>query len=509
MSAVTGPEEIANLIAGYLSVNAESVVVEDSRTLFDFASAHYSVAPERERCLLQIWSEERNIVRRAVAAEVKNGILKLSVMRFGQAKPARLEICPKTQRRSASSLRAVRATYQRALERALEHVFPGWIIERLTTTSDLEHSFSAVYARALLRRGQQRIAVVGCGAEELQSTIDNAVAVAVLWLDYCRENLSGKGHVGTATLFVPEGRALTAQLRLSHLNREAANWQLFALDEHSGDVAELDLATELNLSTHLVHCFRREQVLERFAGAVARMNALCPQAQPVAVSTSAISFRFHGLEFARATFEAGAHFRMVERIVFGAAPAEYELTEETEPLLRQLIELLRQKRGGRDHTHPFYRLQPERWLQSIVERDLSLLDAQLDPAMFYPQVPAFAAADRAVIDLLGILRDGRLAVIELKAAEDFHLPIQGLDYWARVRWLLRRGEFAASGYFPGRELSERDPVLILAAPALHLHTTTATMLRYLSPEVEWRLYGVDERWRDGVRVVFRKQSGAL
>jgi hypothetical protein len=121
-------------------------------------------------------------------------------------------------------------------------------------------------------------------------------------------------------------------------------------------------------------------------------------------------------------------------------------------------------------------------------------------------VPAFAASDRAVIDLLGITRDGRLAVIELKAAEDFHLPVQGLDYWARVRQHHRRGDFQRSGYFHGRILSERDPILILAAPALHVHPSTATMLRYFSPELDWTLAALDERWRDGIRVVFRKQK---
>src|ERR1035441_10682848 len=113
-------------------------------------------------------------------------------------------------------------------------------------------------------------------------------------------------------------------------------------------------------------------------------------------------------------------------------------------------------------------------------------------------VMRWAPKGRAVIDLLGITRDGRLAVIELKAAEDFHLPVQGLDYWARVRWHHRRGDFQRAGYFPGRILSERDPILILAAPALHVHTTTATMLRYFSPELEWKLIGLDERWRDGI-----------
>jgi hypothetical protein len=197
---------------------------------------------------------------------------------------------------------------------------------------------------------------------------------------------------------------------------------------------------------------------------------------------------------------------MAERIVFGAPPAEYQWNDDTEPLLRQLTERLLLKRVGRDHADPFYRLQPERWLQSVVERDITLLDARLDPAALYSQVPAFAASDRAVIDLLGITRDGRLAVIELKAAEDFHLPVQGLDYWARVRWHHRRGDFQKQGYFPGRILSAGDPILILAAPALHVHPSTAAMLRYFSPELEWTLLALDERWRDGIRVVFRKQK---
>jgi hypothetical protein len=506
VSAAQTPDEIADLISGYISEHPGAVVVEEGKVLFDFATAHYSAAPERDRCLLQIWSEESNIVRRATSAEVKNGILRLSVLRFGQSKPSRIEICSQAERRSPSALKAMRAAYQRTFERALTQAFPGWTLDRLTTAADLEHSFGAVCARGLLRRGTQRIAVVGCGEGESQSTIDNSVAVAVLWLDHCREHLSANSHTASLAVFVPEGRALTARLRLSHLDREAAQWRLFALDERTEQCEELDLASELNLSTHLVHAFNRENTLERFAASVSRMRALCPQVECVAVSSSAVSFRFHGLEFARAALEPDRHFRISERVVFGAAPAEYEWNDDTEPLLKQLIKRLLLKRVGRDHVHPFYRLQPERWLQSVVERDLTLIDSRLDPSIFYPQVPAFAASDRAVIDLLGITHDGRLAVIELKAAEDFHLPVQGLDYWARVRMHHRRGDFQRSGYFPGRILSERDPILILAAPALHVHPSTTTMLRYFSPELDWTLAALDERWRDGIRVIFRKQK---
>ncbi len=55
-----------------------------------------------------------------------------------------------------------------------------------------------------------------------------------------------------------------------------------------------------------------------------------------------------------------------------------------------------------------------------------------------------------MIDVLTVNRDGRLAVLELKADEDIHLPLQGIDYWARVAWHHARGEFQKFGYFAGR-----------------------------------------------------------
>jgi hypothetical protein len=113
-----------------------------------------------------------------------------------------------------------------------------------------------------------------------------------------------------------------------------------------------------------------------------------------------------------------------------------------------------------------------------------------------------------MIDVLSIAQDGRLAVVELKADEDIHLPMQGLDYWARVEWHHGRGEFQRFGYFEGRELSPEKPLLFLVAPALRVHPATDTILRYLSPEITWEFVGIDERWREGVRVVFRKRPEA-
>lgn len=80
-----------------------------------------------------------------------------------------------------------------------------------------------------------------------------------------------------------------------------------------------------------------------------------------------------------------------------------------------------------------------------------------------------------------------------------------MDYWSRVTWHQSRGEFGEFGYFPGRKISPQKPLLMLVAHALHVHPTTDTILRYLSPEIEWEVLGIDERWREEIRVVFRKR----
>jgi hypothetical protein len=153
-------------------------------------------------------------------------------------------------------------------------------------------------------------------------------------------------------------------------------------------------------------------------------------------------------------------------------------------------------------------MYPERWLESLVFDNVSAIDSRLNPAHVYSQVPAFSAADRAMIDVLTSTREGRLAVLELKADEDINLPLQGLDYWARVRWHHSRSEFPQFGYFPGVQLSDRPPLLFLVAPSLRVHPALDTILRYFSREIEWMLVGVDERWREGIRVIYRKSSPA-
>src|SRR5271154_2319553 len=89
MPTVT-PQALTPTVQDFLSEAAGAVVLENGAVAFDLAQSKYSISGEYNRCLLHLWSAERNAVRRVLEAEVKNGTLRLAVQRLGQARPSRL-----------------------------------------------------------------------------------------------------------------------------------------------------------------------------------------------------------------------------------------------------------------------------------------------------------------------------------------------------------------------------------------------------------------------------------
>ncbi|MGB6803238.1 MAG: hypothetical protein WBE31_13295, partial [Candidatus Sulfotelmatobacter sp.] len=347
-------------------------------------------------------------------------------------------------------------------------------------------------------------------AQETQSSIDAALTFGILWLDVCRRAKTANVLVEGLKMFVPTGTSALVRERMANLNRDAAKWQLFEFDERHDALVEIDCADRGNVATRLVHAADDAAARERFKDSIARVQQVLPNCEISVLSAAEIAFRWRGLEFAQARLGGiPGSFHSAEEVVFGVGAEERILEGGNEAEFTELAHCLRDARhpyGPRQH--PLWRLRPERWLESLVVGDVSVVDGRLEPSCRYSQVPAFSAADRAMIDVLTTTRTGRLAVVELKADEDIHLPLQGLDYWSRVEWHHARGEFPRFGYFEGRELSAEKPLLFLVAPALHVHPATDTLLRYLSPEIEWEFVGIDERWREGVKVVFRKRPQA-
>jgi hypothetical protein len=515
------PELIAAALEAFLAEHPGAVLLEDGRVIFDMRAAKYSLTTEHNRCTLHLWSEERNLVRRVGAAVERAGVLRLTTHRFGQARPQTLELAADKDRRTPSTREATRVRYVKTLERMLLRTFPDWKADGFRTAMDLEKSFGPAYARGVLVRGTQAWAVIGVNPEESQAIVDGILTLGILWLADCRERAGGRRLFQGLKVVVPRGMAALTVSRLAWLNEAAAKWELWELDEREEEMVEREAADHGNITTRLLHAPNEEAARERFAEATARVLALLPPAMLPIVEQKVrtggeLAFLLYGLEFARISLGyVGESFNRQQEITVGAGANETPLTDETEADLREMVRLLflrREPTGSQRDT--LFRMQSERWLESVLRRDVAVLDAHLDAAHVYTQVPAFAAGDRGMLDLLGVTKDGRLAVIELKAEEDLHLALQGLDYWVRVRAhhlenpdrASGLGEFQRHGYFAGVRLSPDPPRLCLVAPALRVHPATEIVLRHLSPRVEWTLIAIDERWRRHLKVIWRKRS---
>jgi hypothetical protein len=504
-SCAISAESLGRMLEAFLADAPHAVAVENGEPTFDFTTTRYSVSGEG-KCVLHLWSDERNAVRRVLDAELKSRTLRLSVLRFGQSQPTVLEICADPDQRTPTALRAIRTRYRQVFERVLLREFPGYRLDAVSSRADLEHSCSPVYTRGLLRQGQSAFAVLGVNAEETQPAVDAALTFGILWMDRQREQLAGRTHVAGLKLFLPAGRSEMVRQRMAHLCRGAAKWQLYEFDERAEICQPVDCDDSGNIETRLVRVVDASAARARFASSIARMQALTPECETYVESPTEIVFRLHGLEFARARMAPVAgSFRNDEVITFGLWPAEYTLDDSNEATFRDLVTRLASRRHAHgERSDPLFRMCPERWLESLIIGDVRAIDERLDQGFVYSQVPAFASTDRAMIDVLTCTLDGRLAILELKADEDIHLPLQGLDYWARVRWHQQNKGFLHNGYFARRELSSSLPLLYLVTPALRTHPSTDILLRYLSSQIQWAVAQVDERWREGVRVVNRK-----
>src|SRR5882724_12902083 len=154
------PDTLAHSLSEFLHSASDAVVLEDGATTFDLRLAKYSISGEYNKCLLHLWSSERNVVRRVLDAEIKGGTLRLQVQRIGQNRPTKLDFYRDRDRRTPAARQTARVAYATRAQRTLERHFPGWTVARLTTTMDLHQSFAPAFLRGLLQQSQRALAVV-------------------------------------------------------------------------------------------------------------------------------------------------------------------------------------------------------------------------------------------------------------------------------------------------------------------------------------------------------------
>jgi hypothetical protein len=417
-----------------------------------------------------------------------------------QGKKEIFEIRPKLDTLVSRPLLETRSDFQHTVESLIRRNFAKAQILKSTVSSDLEHSLSGRYVRLQFRSGGSRWVAIAAGPEENQATIDGLLSNGLLWRCFLRDRgLAGQDKL---LLLGPSDKLLVLKSRLAWISGTSRDIRLLAMGSDTETLTRVDLSDCGNLDTALtrVQTFSDSKSVDGDER-VQKVLSLAPEdiTWSRSNSSNSVVFRIRGLEFAilrlgnRSKLTFGLHEPTVVR-----TEADWSHLKDT---VRQILaEQGTPFRVGNSRYVP----QPERWLESLLLRDIRSIDARLDPRFVYPQVPAFLGSDRGMIDILSVTREGRLVILELKVSEDIDLPMQGLDYWLRVRWHNARNEFQIRGYFPGVTLSPLPPLLYFVCPQFRYHSSFPTLARHLDPSVPMVQVGINENWREGVSVLLRR-----
>ena len=483
---------------GEISALEGAEVHEDGRWLASLDGFRSELQTRGKHTLIHLWSSEASLVRRVLRVSACDpGRVQIEVKKFGAKRPGRLEFL--AARRQRSPARVGREQFKERFERMLAEQFPDARVTAVSTAADLKRSFSALYTRGIMSEGRSSWALMAVGPAENSTACEGILSFGLLWLDWTRKS-SHRGSIAGLRIFLPEAQSQIVLERARVLS-PTVGLEVYEFTTDEFRIRRVEASGRGNIESWLVPRGEIEMALTSAAELIHRLRGLFPEAAciievSVPAGTRDISFRFRGLEFAR--WSDG-------RLFFGINDPHERAGSDFSRLLPLIQELAGKRSAANPDTKgPLYRAAPERWLETMVRSDPESLDASLNPACLYAQVPALAAGERGIIDLLGVTRQGRLVVIELKASEDLHLPLQAADYWLRVSRHLVEGDFQRFGYFPGIELKSEPPLIWLVAPGLQFHPANEIQLQYFSPGIRFSRIGLNENWRSGLRVIFRQ-----
>ncbi|HET9532558.1 MAG TPA: hypothetical protein VFQ92_19540, partial [Blastocatellia bacterium] len=383
-------------------------------------------------------------------------------------------------RRGDASQQQSREEFMRKIPSLIESNLPGIKVERAVSARDDRLHLSASHTRLTLSDRGRIIAGIAAGGSEDQSIVDSLLGAAIVWLDAFRRETS---NITRLMIFAPRGRATTIAARLTAVRIPGVKISLYEIDEEGHRLSPVtafdqgDLIDNYRRFAGRAIWPRRAELSSETESLMRSIIHLAPDHIETQERGRHISFSLRGLEFARLSTSRG-------RSWFGLFERE-ELEPNKLPKVADLASsIISRRRASPDDINDWmYRALPERWLESVIRRDVSALDPMLDPRWTYSQVPAYRGEKRGYIDVLAATLDGRLVVIELKVSEDPEFPFQGLDYWLRVEWHRLRGDFERRGYFDGLKLKDSPPLLYLVAPIFSFHATTRLIAGAISDQV--------------------------
>ena len=353
------------------------------------------------------------------------------------------------------------------------------------------------FANIIFERDKKQIAVLADVSDTIVAEV--YISTAIIWLSKLQKRK--KNPVDEIWILAENKSAKNLQKLHALLNK---NWKtrikiceisltdskykkikhlktLETRDLHKGKSAKLKLAENTDLS--------------QTAGEIIKF---APDEVDYVFTKNGETLRYLGLPFARVR-----KLLDKEKSWFGIEREKRILSDENWEEFEKLIADLKIYRrfDSAYKRHALFRLAPEAWLESVLRRNIKLLDANLILSPIYNQ---FRHANDK-IDLLALRRDGRLIIIELKVAPDREMIFQAADYWRKIEQQRRNGNLQKAKIFGDLEISDHPTIIYLVAPTLSFHWDFGFLSKTISPELEIYKFNLAENWRENLKVLKRER----
>ena len=483
-------EEIADQLSAVIVRHFEWLLIRENGKTFPLQNSEIEITIDGEKALFGFLDEKGFQASRIEDfSSESDEITLILASNFGRDKE-KIRLVPRVSANELS-LTVEQARLQKANEtaRAITETFPHLKLIRVALNAE-----NGRFAQIIVESKSGEQTAILFDVTEI-STPETLLTSAILWLRKLQTRI--KKPVSEIWIAGEKRQARNLQ-KLHALLREPVKSQIkiFEISPKAPNIRELK---SLKISD-LWRGTSKKLVLPatvETSETACRIMELSPHEIDFIFSKQGETLRFLGLPFARVRKVLG-----IEKAWFGIEGKRRSLTEESFGDLADLIENLKiyRRTNPADKRHELFRLSPESWLESILCRNIKLLDANLILSPIYNQFRT--SADK--IDLLALRKDGRLVIIELKTSPDREMLFQAADYWRKIELQRRRGELKKAKAFGDLEILDKPALVYTVAPALSFHRDYELFAKMLSKEIEiWR-FELHENWRENLKVIARK-----
>lgn len=479
-------------LKGFIKDHAEMLLIFETGQTFSLKSEEIETCVDRGRIMVSLLDDRGIQTWRVKELKTGDAGIFLALSRNFGTEIEKIRIAPRISvAELCSQIEIARIERANQVARLIGSEFENLKLIRVQLNKE-----NGRFAQIIVEQNRLRIAVLADVSETAAPEV--CLSNAINWL--AKLELRKKHPIGEIWIIAEKRTARNLQKLHALLNE---SWKrkikIYDLNEQNVDkkivrrktLVIKDLWREKPGKVTLIEKENLSQTALEIIG-------LAPEKIDCISMKSGESLRFHGLRFARVRKTFGT-----EKCWFGIERDRRILSARTfEEFEKMIGEFEAYRRFDSPYKrHEYFRMSPEAWLETILRRNIKLLDANLILSPIYNQF----RASNDKIDLLALRRDGRLVIIELKVSSDREMIFQGLEYWRKVELQRRKGVLNAAKIFGDLEIADKPTIVYLVAPTLSFHRDFRSFGSAVSPEIDICRFDLAENWRENLKVLRREE----